>query len=141
MTEVSAELAQWVRDNHCSYDITPIIELQHGDQTEVGFELNLHAELPWRGESTPELREKAEEIKTKLAELVDALVPKESEAARIEIVPFRGRAVRFAHGAGLPLMSRTVRIFRKDFSHVEPEDRAKFHPFEAELHSIGFKKA
>ena len=140
MTDVSQELSAWVRDNHCTYDIAPIVELQDGDQAEVGFELNLYAEVPWTGKSTPELQTKVDEIKEKLAELVDVLVPKDSENARIEIVPHR-RAARFARGVGLPQMTRTVRIFHNDYRNVAPEDRAKFRPFETKLGSIGFKRA
>ena len=140
MTDVGPELSAWITDHHCSYDLAPIVELQEGDRAEVGFELNLHAELPWKGESTPELRAKATEIREKLTELVNALVPQASEKARFEIAPFR-RSVRFAGGGGLPKMTRTVRIFHRDFRNVEPEDRAKFGPFEERLRSLGFKRS
>ncbi|HEX9723291.1 MAG TPA: hypothetical protein VGC53_03320 [Vicinamibacteria bacterium] len=54
------------------------------------------------------------------------LVPKESEKARFELVPFR-RAVHFPHGAGKnPMVTRTVRIFHKDYGAVQPGDRQKF---------------
>ncbi len=140
MTDIGPELSAWITDNHCSYDIAPIVELQEGDRAEVGFELNLHAELPWKGEATPELRAKATEIREKLTELVNALVPKASEKARFGIAPFR-RAVRFAGGGGLPMMTRTVRIFHRDFRNVESENRAKFGPFEERLRSLGIKRA
>jgi len=140
MTDIAPELSAWVADNHCSYEIAPIVELQDGDRSEVGFELNLHAELPWEGESTPELRAKAEEIREKLTELVEVLVPKDSQNARFEVVPHRP-AIRFLGGRGRPKMTRTVRIFHSDFRNVEPEDRAKFGPFEKRLRSLGFKRA
>jgi hypothetical protein len=140
MTDIAPELSAWVVDNHCSYELVPIVELQHGDRTEVGFELNLHAELPWEGESTPELRAKAEEIREKLTELVDVLIPKDSENARFDIVPYQP-AFRFLGGRGLPKLTRTVRIFHSDFRNVDPEDRAKFGPFEERLRSLGFKRA
>ncbi len=70
----------------------------------------LYAELPWKAKFTPELRAKAEEIREKLTELVDVLVPKDSEKVRFEIAAYR-RAVRFARGTGLPQLTRTVRIF------------------------------
>ena len=140
MTEVPAELARWVRDNHCSYDIAPIVELQRGEQADVGYEINLHAELPWEGETTPEILAKQDEIRDKLAELIDVLIPKESADARFDFVPFRLQA-RFLRGAGFPTIKRTVRVFRRDYQHVTPEDRGKFRPFEKELDAIGFKKA
>ena len=56
MADIALELSAWVVDNYCSYDIAPIVELREGDRTEVGFELNLHAEPPWKGKLTPELR-------------------------------------------------------------------------------------
>ncbi len=140
MSDVAPELSAWVVDNRCSYEIAPIVELKDGDRTEVGFELDLRAELPWKGASTPQLRAKADEIKGKPTELVDVLVPKDSKKARFEIVPYR-RAVKFLRGEGLPQITRTVRIFHRDFENVEPEDRAKFRPFEERLRSIGFKKA
>lgn len=139
MTDIAPELAAWITDNNCSYEITTIVELHDGDRAEVGFELNLHAELPWEGQSMPEVRSKAEEIGDKLTELVDVLVPKESPHVRFEIVPHHA-AMRFLGGRGRPKMTRTVRIFHSDFREVEPEDRAKFGPLEERLRSLGFKK-
>ncbi len=95
MADIALELSAWVVDNYCSYDIAPIVELREGDRTEVGFELNLHAELPWKGKFTPELRAKAEEIREKLTELVDVLVPKDSE--KEGRVPIESLMKRHAH--------------------------------------------
>ena len=139
MTDVSPELSAWIAANRCSYEIAPIVELQDGDHAEVGFELNLQAELPWEGESTPELRAKAEEIRQKLGELVEVLVLKKPEKARIEVVPFRA-ALRFLGGRGRPKLTRTVRIFHNDYRNLAPEDRARFGPLEERLRSLGFKR-
>ena len=56
-------------------------------------------ELPPSGKLTPEDGKRLDEIRDKLEEILELLVPKESEKARFELVPFR-RSVRFPGGAG-----------------------------------------
>ena len=38
-------------------------------------------------------------------------------------------------------MTRTVRIFHRDFRNVESENRAKFGLFEERVRSLGIKRA
>ena len=139
MKDVAPELRKWIVSNHCTYDIDAIVELQDGLRTEVGFELNLHAQFPWTGEVSAELRAKYEEIRVQLDELVDALVPDESDKARFEVVPFRA-AVRFRGGADVPSVTRSVRVFHRNFEPVQANDREKFAPFEQELLRLGIKR-
>ena len=97
-------------------------------------------ELPPSGKLTPEDGKRLDEIRDKLEEILELVVPKESEKARFELVPFR-RSVRFPNGAGKnPLVTRTVRIFHEDYAAVEPGDRPKLAPAEKRLQEMGFRK-
>lgn len=134
-------ISDWTEEHHCTYDIQPIVEMNEGEAGQTGFEVNLHAELPVSSKLTAEDGKRLDEIRDKLGEILDMLVPKESEKARFELVPFR-RAVRFPSGTGKkPLVTRTVRIFHKDYAAVEPGDREKLEPVNRRLQEMGFVKA
>ena len=41
-----SELSDWIRKHKCTYDIQPVVEMEEGAASHLGYELNLHAELP-----------------------------------------------------------------------------------------------
>ena len=134
------EMSDWIREHKCTYDINPVVELEGRGPSQVGFEANLHAELPV-GESLGADTAKAlDEIRGKLGEILESLIPKDTKA-HVERVPFR-RAVRFTKGAsGNPLVTRTARVFPSDYASVQPGDREKLHPTEERLTDMGFTRA
>lgn len=135
-----SETSSWIREHKCTYDIQPVVELEEGGPTHLGYELNLNAELPVGDTLNPELRKKLDEIRDRLGEILESLIPKDAKA-RIERAPFR-RAVRFPKGAGKnPMVTRTVRVFHPDYSAVKPGDREKLHPTEKRLEEMGFTRA
>jgi hypothetical protein len=101
--------------------------------------LNLHAELPVGETLSPEVAKDLDEIRDKLGDILESLVPKDTKA-RIERAPFR-RAVRFPKGGKNPMVTRTVRIFHPDYQAMKPGDREKFHPTEKRLEEMGFTRA
>jgi hypothetical protein len=134
-------LSDWIEKHRCTYDIQPILEMDEGQAGHVGFELNVHAEFPVSAKLTADDGKRLDEIRDKLGEIIDLLVPKDSEDARFELVPFR-RSVRFSSGAGKnPKVTRTVRIFHLDYAAVEPSDRQKLEPAERRLQEMGVQKA
>jgi hypothetical protein len=81
----------------------------------------------------PETAKAFDEIRDKLGEILESLIPVDTKA-RIERAPFR-RAVRFPKGAGKnpsagknPIVTRTVRVFHPDYTAMEPGDREKLRP-------------
>jgi hypothetical protein len=133
------DLSKWVAAHRCTYDISPLIELDAGQPNHTGFELNLHAELPIGDTITPELGKDLDEVRDKLGEIFEMLIPKDAKA-RIERVPFR-RSVRYPRGAGKhPIVTRTVRIFRPEYAALEAEDREKLGPTEERLAELGFTR-
>ena len=135
-----SEMTDWIREHKCAYDIQPVVEIEEGGPTHLGYELNLHAELPVGETLTPEVGKDLDEIRDRLGEVLESLIPKDAKA-RIERAPFR-RAVRFPKGAGKnPMVTRTVRVFHPDQSALQPGDREKLHPTEKRLEEMGFRRA
>jgi hypothetical protein len=138
MSETS-EWAQWVRRHKCTYDIQPVVELEEGTPTQLGYELNLHAELPLTEGSLSEAGKTLDAVRDRLGEILESLIPKDAKA-RIERVPFR-RSIRFSKGTGQPMVTRTLRVFHPDYSALQPSDREKLRPTEDRLAQIGISRA
>jgi hypothetical protein len=135
-----SEISDWIRQHRCAYDIQPVVEIEEGAATHLGYELNLHAELPIGGTITPDVAQRLDEIRDKLGEILESLIPADARA-RIERAPFR-RAVRFPKGAGKnPMVTRSVRVFHPDYEAMKPGDREKFRPTEKRLEEMGFTRA
>jgi hypothetical protein len=140
MTESNSETGKWVAEHHCTYDIQPVVEMEKGAASQVGFELSVHAELPVGEALTPELAREVDAIRDRLRDILESLIPSDTKA-HIERVPFR-RAFRFMHGSGKhPMVTQTLRVFHPDYAAVRPDDRKKFAPTENRLTELGFKKA
>ncbi|MGH9320704.1 MAG: hypothetical protein ACRD3V_12570, partial [Vicinamibacteria bacterium] len=135
-----SEISDWIRKHKCTYEIQPILEMDEAGPTHLGYELNLHAELPIGETLTPEVGKTLDDIRDRLGEVMKSLIPKDAKA-RIEHAPFR-RAVRFPKGAGKnPMVTRTVRVVHPDNEPMKPGDREKFHPTESRLEEMGFTRA
>ena len=134
-----SEISDWIRKHKCTYDIQPVVEMEEGGPAHLGYELNLHAELPVGETLTPAVGKDLDEIRDRLWEVLESLIPKDAKA-RIEHAPFR-RAVRFPKGGKNPMVTRTVRVFHPDYEAMKPGDREKFHPTEKRLEEIGFTRA
>jgi hypothetical protein len=133
-------MSDWIHEHKCSYDIQPVVELGEGAPAQVGFELNLHAELPIGESLSPETGKALDEIRDRLGEILESLIPKDTKA-HVERVPFR-RSVRFPKGAaGNPLVTRTARVFLPDYAAMQPGDREKLRPTEDRLQDLGFSRA
>ena len=135
-----SEHSDWIREHKCVYDIQTVVELEKGAATQVGFELNLHAELPIGEKLTPEVGKKLDEIRDRLGEILESLIPNDTKA-KVERVPFR-RSVRFPKGAGKnPMVTRTLRVFHPDYAALQPGDREKLHSTEKCLEEMGVTRA
>lgn len=134
-----SKTSDWVREHRCTYDIQSVVEIEEGGPTHLGYELHLHAELPVGETLTPEVGKSLDDIRDKLGEILESLIPKDAKA-RIELAPFR-RAVRFPKGGKNPMVTRTVRVLHPDNEAMKPGDREKFHPTEVRLEEMGFTRA
>jgi hypothetical protein len=135
-----SEMIDWIREHRCTYDIQPVMEIDEGERVHLGFELNLHAELPIGERITKELAKDVDEIRDRLGEILESLIPKDVKA-RVERVPFR-RGVRFPKGEGKnPMVTRSVRVFHPDYSSVAEGDRQKLRPTEERLAQMGIVRA
>lgn len=133
-----SETSEWIRKHKCTYDIQPVVEMEEGGPTHLGYELNLHAELPLGETLTPAVGKDLDEIRDRLGDVLESLIPKDTKA-RIEHAPFR-RAVRFPKGGKNPMVTRTVRVLHPDNEAMKPGDREKFHPTEERLEEMGFTR-
>jgi hypothetical protein len=134
-----SELSDWIREHKCTYDIQPVVEIEEGGPTHLGYELNLHAELPVGETLTPAVGKDLDEIRDRLGEVLESLIPNDAKA-RIERAPFR-RAVRFPKGGRNPMVTRTVRVFHPGNEAMKPGDREKLQPTEHRLEDMGFTRA
>jgi hypothetical protein len=71
-----SELSDWIRKHKCIYDIQPVVEIEEGAATHLGYELNLHAELPVGDALTPEVGKDLDEIRDRLGEVLESLIGK-----------------------------------------------------------------
>jgi hypothetical protein len=133
----------WIREHRCRYEIQALVEVVEGRPCHVGYEVNLHAELPELpiGEKiTKEVISRVDELRDRLGEILESLIPKDVEAT-IQIVPFRP-SVRYPKGLGKnPVVTRTARVFPPNYANVNPGDRENFGPTEERLTEMGFTKA
>jgi hypothetical protein len=135
-----SDTSEWVRNHKCTYDIQPVVEIEEKGPTHLGYELNLHAELPLtEGRLSTEVGKTLDGIRDRLGEILESLIPKDAKA-RIERVPFR-RSVRFSKGAGQPTVTRSLRVFHPDYAALQPSDREKLRTTEDRLAQIGFTRA
>ena len=134
-----SDISNWIREHACSYDIQPVVELVEGAATQLGYELNLYAEVPIGDTIAPALGKVIDEIRDRLAEIIESLIPQDAKA-RIERAPFR-RGVRFLRGSGKPVVTRTVYVYHPDNSALKPGDREKLYPTEKRLEEMGFSRA
>jgi hypothetical protein len=133
----------WIREHRCRYDIQALVEVVEGRLCHVGYEVNLHAELPELpiGEKiTKEVTSRVDELRDRLGEILESLIPKDVEAT-IQVAPFRP-SVRYPKGLGKnPVVTRTARVFPPSYANVSPGDRENFRPTEERLTEMGFTKA
>jgi hypothetical protein len=136
----SSEVSAWIREHRCTYDIQPLVEKKRGRTIHVGYEVNLHAELPVTEQITEADARRVVAIRDRLGEILESLIPKDVEA-RIQRVPFRA-SVRFPRGTTKnPMVTRSAAVYPPNYASVEPGDREKFGPTEKCLREMGFKKA
>lgn len=134
-----SEMSDWIRDHKCSYNIQPVAELVEGAAMQLGYELNLYAEVPVNASVPGKLGQAIDELREELTKIMESLIPKDAKA-HIERAPFR-RAVRFLRGSGKPVVTRTIYVYHPDYSALEPGDREKLHPTETRLEEMGFTRA
>ena len=83
-----AECRAWAQQVKAAWEVTPLIEMERGQQVQVGFELSLFARVP--AEAAPgAVRETAVgALWDRLREIAESLVPLAGPDARIELDPF-----------------------------------------------------
>lgn len=134
-----SQISDWIREHKCSYNIQPVAELVEGASMQLGYELNLYAQVPADDNVPGKLGKAVDEIREQLTKIMESLIPKDAKA-HIERAPFR-RAVRFLRGSGNPVVTRTVYVYHPDYSALEPGDREKLYPTEKRLEEMGFTRA
>jgi hypothetical protein len=136
----ASDASAWIREHRCTYDIQPLVDKKHGRAIEVGYDLNLHAELPVTGRITMEDARRVEAIRERLREILECLIPKDVEA-RIQRV-FFGWSVRSRRGTSKSLVViRSALVFLTNYESVELGHRERFAPMENRLREMGFTRA
>ncbi|HXV65526.1 MAG TPA: hypothetical protein VEK15_32825 [Vicinamibacteria bacterium] len=136
----ASDASAWIREHRCTYDVQPLVDKNHGRAVEVGYEVNLNAELPVTGRITVEDARRVEAIRDRLREILECLISEDVDA-RIQRVFFKW-SVRSRRGASKRLMViRSALVFHPNYRSVELSYRERFGPMEKHLRKMGFTRA
>jgi hypothetical protein len=134
------EWREWMRAHHVRYQVLPLEAVSAGQVIQVGFEVEIAAEVPIAGQPVALRRQVARDVQLELIRLAHHVFPAEGEVARAEVGPFRA-LVQVGARASKTEVRCTVTISRKKnpSQEVAPGDRQRLAPFEQRLKSLGVK--
>jgi hypothetical protein len=136
-----AECRTWAQQVKAAWEVSPLIELERGEQVQVGFELSLYARVPASLPPGAGREASAEATWDRLREIADSLVPLAGADARIEVDPFEA-AARLRPETGFAAETLlSARLFHGSdlLAPVRAGDRELLKPVEDRLSELGLK--
>ncbi|HUL75863.1 MAG TPA: hypothetical protein VL691_01260 [Vicinamibacteria bacterium] len=137
-----AECRAWAQEVKAAWEVTPLIEMERGQQVQVGFELSLFARVP--AEAAPgAARETAVgALWDRLREIAESLVTLAGPDARIEVDPFEDADRLRPETQFSPEVLLSARLFHGAdlLAPVKPGDRERLKPLEDRLHDLGLRQ-
>jgi hypothetical protein len=134
-----AEIRAWAEKHRASWDITRLVEMHHGTPVQVGFTLNLYAQLPTEIPPSSERRAAAIAIWDQLRSIADLLVEREPKGTEIEINPYDAEE-RFRRETGFkPEVSLEARIIHEKDYFQPLDDRDRLRSLEERLRELGLR--
>jgi hypothetical protein len=134
-----AECRAWAAQVKAAWELTPLIEMERGEEVQVGFELGLYARVPGDVAADLERQAAVEWTWDRLREIAESLVPLLGTDGRLEVDPFEA-AARLRPETGLaPEVLLSARLFHGSdlLAPVRPGDRERLKPLEDRLHELG----
>jgi hypothetical protein len=138
-----AECRAWAAQVKAAWELTPLIEMERGEEVQVGFELGLYARVP--GHVAADLERQAavewsvEWTWDRLREIAESLVPLLGADGRLEVDPFEAAARLRPETHLAPEVLLSARLFHGSdlLAPVRPGDRERLKPLEDRLHELG----
>ena len=136
-----AECRAWAAQVKAAWELTPLIEMERGEEVQVGFELSLYARTPGDVAASLEKDAAVEGIWDRLREIAESLVPLMGADGRLEVDPFDAAARLRPETGFAPEVLLSARLFHGSdlLAPVQPGDRERLKPMEDRLHELGLK--
>ena len=138
---VRPEWAEWTKSHLACFEIQPLIESHKGDKIQVGFELNLFAQMP-KDLPGGEARQRNVEIWRTLREMIESVVGPGNEVARLDVGPLRTAAKLRPETGYAPEVELSARVVRREgtFEAVPADARDRLAFVEDGLLALGFHR-
>ena len=136
------EIATWAKEHQASFEIAPLIEMHAGQKVQVGYEINLFAELPAGAAAGPEREQAVMGLWERLRTVAEWLLPPEATKARLDIAPFRAAARLRPENEMEAEVMLTARLFHASdyFAPVDERERLALSVLEKRLTGMGLKQ-
>jgi hypothetical protein len=133
--------AEWTRAHKVSFEIQPLVEVHKGEKVQVGFEVNLYAQMPMDAPPA-EARQRNLAIWQTLREMLQSVVGQGSENARLDVGPLRTAAKLRPETGHTPEVELSARVVRRSatFEPVPEDARNRLGFLEDGLLAIGFHR-
>jgi hypothetical protein len=137
----AAETRVWAEKNRAAWELTPLVEMHHGEQVQVGYELDLYARAPTELADREDREMTMEAIWDRLREIAESLVPADSRVTRIDVDPFEAAACLRPETQYAPEILLKARLVHASdyFAPVRQGDRERLKALEDRLHDLGLK--
>ncbi len=134
-----AECRAWAVQVKAAWELTPLIEMERGDEVQVGFELSLYARAPGDVAADLERQTVLEDLWDRLRQIAESLVPLVGADGRLEVDPFDAAARLRPETGFAPEVLLSARLFHGSdlLVPVKPGDRERLKPLEDRLHELG----
>jgi hypothetical protein len=136
----TAETRAWAERNKAAWELTPLIEMAHGQRVQVGFELELYARIP-AGISGEEQDEALVGIWDRLRQIAEEAAPEEPAHSRLEVEPFDAAGRLRPETGFAPEVLLKARIFHAAgyFEPASLDERERLRPLEDRLRELGLR--
>jgi len=141
MTIDMAECRLWAEQAKAAWEVTPLIEMERGQQVQVGFDLELFVRFPPGMPPGPERRAAVLALWDRMREIAESLAPLAGADARVEVDPFDEATRLRPETQFAPEILLTARLYHGSdlLAPVQPGDRERLRPLEERLHELGLK--
>jgi hypothetical protein len=138
----SAATRAWAEEHKAAWDLTPLVEMNHGERVQVGFELELYARIPVAITPGDERQNAVLGIWDRLREIAESLGPDGAAPDRLEVDPFDAAGRLRPETGFAPEVQLKARIFHASdyFAPAGADERRLLRPLEERLRELGLRQ-
>ncbi len=136
-----AECRSWAAQVKAAWELAPLIEMERGQEVQVGFELSLYARPPGNLAAELERQGGVEWTWDHLREIAESLLPLLGPDGRLDVDPFDAAARLRPETGFTPEVLLSARLFHGSdlLAPVKPGDRERLRPLEDRLQELGLR--